>query len=210
MADTTFLQADLQQREQTDRQINFWLVLLLSFLTLGLWGYYVIWQLVSRRDRHFRRVARLAEDATVYLRTRAQETGTDLGETLTRLEGAQRALRDSAAERGAAIWTVLCILTQGLGNLVLWYVLMSDFSKHEAQEAELVAALNQGFAVLGEQTSLRLEPQIPDRSYWLYLLFTLITFGLFWIYWYYCLLEDPNRHFRAQADWEAGLGLLAR
>ena len=210
MADTTFLQADLRQREQTDRRVSFWVALLLGIITFGLWGYYVIWQLVSRRDNHFRRVARLAEDATVYLRTRAHETGTDLGETLTRLEGAQRALRDSAAERGAAIWTILCILTQGLGNLVLWYVLMSDFSKHEAQEAELVAALNQGFALLGEQALLRFEPQIPDRSYWLYLLFTLITFGLFGIYWYYCLLEDPNRHFGAQGDWEAGLGLLAR
>lgn len=210
MADTTFLQGDLRERAQTDQRVSFWLAVLLSLITFGLWGYYVIWQLVNRRDRHFRRVARLAEDSTVYLRARAEETGADLGRTLPRLEAAQRALREGAAERGAAVWTILCVLTQGIGTLVLWYVLMADFTKHEAQERELAVALNQGFGALGEQASLRAEPQIPNRSYGLYLLLTIITFGLFNIYWYYCLIEDPNRHFQAQAEWEADLALLAR
>ena len=205
VADTTFLQADLREREETDRQISFWLAFLLGILTLGLYSYYVIWQLVSRRDRHFRRIARLAEDATVYLRARAEAAGTDIGERLVRLEAAQRPLRESAAERGALIWTILCFVSQGVGSFVLWYVLMADFRQHEQQEEQLVSVTNEALVALGENPGLVSHPQVPERSYWLYLFLTIITLGLFSVYWYYCLIEDPNRHFGAQAEWEARL-----
>lgn len=202
MADTTFLEADLRERPATDQEISFWLALLLSVVTFGLWTYYVIWQLVSRRDRHFRRVARLAEDATAYLRDRSQEAGADLGPQLARLSETQRGMRESAHERGALIWTILCLLTSGVAALILYCVLMGDYRRHQAQEEELVAALNDAFNTLGEHPGLVAVPEIPERSCGLYIFLTIITFGLFGIYWYYCLIEDPNRHFRAQAEWE--------
>jgi hypothetical protein len=149
-------------------------------------------------------VARLAEDVTVYLRDRAEGSGVDLSAQLAGLDRAQRNLRESSSERGAAIWTILCILT-GIAGLVLYCVLMVDYRRHQAQEEDLVRELNGALVALGEHPGLVAAAEIPERNYWLYLLLTFVTFGLFGIYWWYCLIEDPNRHFRAQAEWESRL-----
>lgn len=166
---------------------------------------YIVYHLVGRRDRHFRRLARLAEDATVYLRSRAQEAGADLSGPLEQLERMQRTMREQAGERGALIWAVLWVLAGLAVQYVLFYVLMQDFRRHEASEVELTVALNEAFSALGAEPGIAFQPQIPERSFWLYVLLTLITFGVWNLYWLYCMMADPNRHFVAQADWETRL-----
>lgn len=171
---------------------------------------YLTYQLVNRRDRHFRRVARLAEDATAYLQARGAEAGVDVSEAVSRVEGVQREMRQQAGERGAAIWTILCVLAGGIVYCVLWYVLMEDYRQHEANETALASGLSEGFAALGVETSIAFRPTIPDRRFWWYLVYTVITFGIFWIYWFYVMMADPNAHFDAHAHWEARLAPVAQ
>lgn len=252
MADTTFLQADLREREETDKRLSPLLLLLpvagvlvlavmvsllfavMAALETGLGAeppeamvvlmvvavgvvalapavlpLYIVYQLVNRRDRHFRRVARLAEDATVYLRARAEEEGADLKDQLARLEELGRELRERATPRGAVLWTLLCFLVGLLPYLVLAYVLMDDYRQHERLEGELTRRLAEGFRALGTQTRLPFSAQVRARSFWLYALATLVTLGLFWVWWVYVLMVEPNRHFEAQARWEEALGALA-
>lgn len=180
-------------------------------LGLGSWAVsiYITYQLVSRRDKHFRRLARLAEDAAVYLRARSEETGAELGDPQARLAEVERAMRTQAAERGAVIWTILCALA-GIVYPVLWYVLMDDYARHETNEVALTAVLNHSFALLGTEAGIAFQQQIPARRFWLYLLGTLITFGVFGIYWLYVMIADPNQHFQAHADWESRLARAAQ
>jgi len=208
MPDTTFLEADLRERAETDIQVGFWLMFFLSFITLGFFRFFTIWQLIARRDRHFRRLSRLAEDLTVYLRDRSQEAGADLSGPLRELEHVQRALRAAASERGAALWTLLCFFTSPIGELVLFYTLMSDFTQHEALEQRMMGALHAAFAALGEPRRLPFRTEIPPRSFWLYFLLMFFTGGLFAVYWWYSLITDPNRHFDAHEEWESGLARI--
>ena len=204
MADTLFLESDLKERPATDIEIRFWPALLLSLITFGIYSYVVIWRLVSRRDRHFRRIARLTEDAGVYLRDRGADEGVDVEGVLTRLKRVERSTRLYAYERGATLWTLLVFLA-GIALWVLWYVLMDDFQKHEEDEETIVSAINHGLGLLGQEANLTYERQVPARRFWEFMILTLITFGIYGIYWLYCMVEDGNRHFRAQAEWETQL-----
>ena len=204
MADTLFLESDLKERPATDIEIRFWPALLLSLITFGIYSYVVIWRLVSRRDRHFRRIVRLTEDAGVYLRDRGADEGVDVEGVLTRLKRVERSTRLYAYERGATLWTLLVFLA-GIALWVLWYVLMEDFQKHEEDEETIVSAINHGLGLLGQDANLTYERQVPARSFWQFMILTLITFGIYGVYWLYCMVEDGNRHFRAQAEWEAQL-----
>lgn len=204
MADTLFLESDLSERAATDIEIRFWPALLLSLITFGIYSYWVIWRLVSRRDRHFRRIARLAEDAGVYLRDRGADERVEVEAVLRRLKRVERSTRLYAYERGATLWTLLVFLA-GIALWVLWYVLMEDFRKHEEDEETIVSAINHGLGLLGQNVNLTYARQIPARSFWQFMILTLITFGIYGIYWLYCMIEDGNRHFRAQAEWETQL-----
>jgi len=185
---------------------------LFAILALASWALfiYITYQLVSRRDRHFRRLARLAEDAAVYLRARAAESGRNLEAGLARLEAAHRATREQAGERGAVIWTILCALAGGIVYLVLWYVLMDDYKRHEINEVELAAAINAAFSELGVGAGIASQRQIPERSFWLYLFLSLITLSVFGLYWTYVMIADPNQHFRAHVEWESRLAQVAQ
>jgi len=166
---------------------------------------WLTWAIVSRRDRHFRRMARLAEDIAVYLRDRSGEVAADLSAVLERLRSVQRTMRETGRERGAVVWTIICLLTQGIGNLILWYLLMSDYKRHEQEEAALLAIANDGFMPLGDARTLVSRPVMPQRNFGTYLLLMFVTLGLFAMYWWWCMVADPNHHFRAHGSWEPGL-----
>jgi len=194
----------------------FGLVVLVLLATYAL-SLYIVYQLVNRRDRHFRRIARLAEDARIYVRTRAAETGADLGDLLAKMEAAEEAIRDQRSPRGAVLWTVLCFVTgavPGLGagivGLILYYLLMDDYKRHEANEAALTAAIGDAFSALGTQARLPFRRAIPDRSFWLYVLLTIVTVGVFGLWWLYVLMVDPNRHFEVHNQWEPVLEAAAQ
>jgi hypothetical protein len=165
---------------------------------------WVAYVLMWRRDAHLRRVYYLKQDAEAYLAARAQESGVDVSHAQYRLRALERPMREQAEARGAVTWAVLSLAGPGVFGLA--YLLMTDFRLHEAAEAELASALEEGLTAVGQGTSLTFAPQIAERSFWLYLVLTVVTCGLFAIYWFWVLAADPNRHFAEHESWEGRLG----
>jgi hypothetical protein len=165
---------------------------------------WVAYVLMWRRDAHFRRILYLKQDAEAYLAARARETGADVNHALYRLRALERPVREQAEPRGAVTWAVLSLAGPGVFGLA--YLLMADFRLHEAAEMELVSALEEGLTAVGQGTSLAFAPQVPERSFWLYVVLAVVTSGLFALYWFWVLAADPNQHFAEHESWEARLG----
>jgi hypothetical protein len=50
------LQADFRQRAATDWKTNFCPAFLLSLVTCGIYGIYILYKLLERREQHFKRM----------------------------------------------------------------------------------------------------------------------------------------------------------
>lgn len=206
MANIAMLEGDFKQREETDITLGgIWKVLLLSLVTLGIYGMYTIYRLVQRRDMHFQRINRLTGDLINFLQEKGEETGEDVSQSIRKLEAIKRKLDDQAKERGAVLWLLICMFT-GIGSFILYYFLMDDFLKHEKYEREFLDTLNPAAKQLGIITApIKAERSIEERSFAMYLVLSIITLGIFGIYWFSVILNEPNRHFLEHARWEAVL-----
>ena len=121
---------------------------------------------------------------------------------LQQLEMLQRQIFDQSRERGAVLWLVLGIFT-GICIWIGYYFVMDDMARHDALEAQyftLMSAILVKMGLSGQASAA--APNIPDRSFALYLILSIFTCGIFSFYWMYVLVDDGNRHVEAQVQWE--------
>jgi hypothetical protein len=91
------------QRNSTDYVTDAGTAVLLSFITCGIYGLFVIYKLVQRRDDHFKRMAAVADSSIQQLRARAVGREAEIQGELGQLEGIKNQMLMMASERGAAI-----------------------------------------------------------------------------------------------------------
>lgn len=173
----------------------------IMLIAAHLFNAYIVYRLVDRRNRHFRRVLRLFESMKDYIVAVSVEKGVYVRDRLQLLE---RDIRDASyewVERDAFVWAILQFIPV-IGLLILIYVyhfLNRDFLAHSRMERYTLSS----FSSVAMEVNPRFRPigfnpdyVFPDRSTAVYIVATIATLGLFVIYWVYTLAKDPNEHFK--------------
>jgi len=194
----------IQERITSDWTADAGMAVLLSIVTCGIYGLYVFYKLMERRDRHLARVANMINTSAVLLNEKAAASGKAeaIASDLPQLEMLQRQIYDQSRERGAVLWLILGIFT-GIAIWIGYYFIMDDMAKHDQLEAQYFTLMSTMLAKAGlsAQPSTAV-PNIPDRNFAVYLILSIFTCGIFGFYWLYALVDDGNRHVEAQVQWE--------
>lgn len=194
----------IQQRVTTDWMTDPGMAVLLTLVTFGIYGLYIFYKLMERRDLHLERMYSVAGTSIALLREKASASGKlDLIEQeLSGLEGVQLEMYQQARERGAALWLVLGLLT-GIATYIGYYFIMDDLTKHDNCEAQYFTLMSAALAKLGlsSRPSQALRT-IPERNFVTFILLTIVTCGIYYFYWLYVLVQDGNDHIMAQVQWE--------
>lgn len=170
-------------------------------IAMHLFNVYIVYKLVDRRNKHFRRILRLFESMRDYIVSLSIEKDIYVRDRIQILE---RDIRDASyewSERDAFIWAILQSIPV-LGLLILIYIfhfLNRDFLAHSRMERYILSS----FSSIAVEVNPRFKPVgfspdyvFPDRSTAVYIVATIVTLGFFILYWIYTLTNDPNKHFR--------------
>ncbi len=192
----------VSQRVATDWMTDPGTAILLSLVTCGIYGFYIIFKLVQRRDEHFKRMAGVADAAIQQLKAKAAGREQLIQEELAYLEQLKNRMIMRAAERGAVIWLLICIFT-GIGAWILYYLLMEDYREHDDVEAQFFTLMSSALAKLGLASEAgQAYPSIPQRDFALFLILSIVTCGIYGLYWMYVMIKDFNDHLSRQVAWE--------
>lgn len=194
----------IQERVNSDWTTDAGMAVLLSLVTCGIYGLYVFYKLMERRDMHLARVANMVNTSVPLLKEKAAAGGKTeaIGQELAQLEMVQRQMYEQSRERGAVLWLILAIVT-GVAAFIGFYFIMDDLAKHDQLEAQYFTLMSQALAKLGlSSQASQAAPNMPDRNFALYLVLSLVTCGIFYFYWLYVLVDDGNSHVEAQVQWE--------
>lgn len=197
------LQWAVGRRAETDYVFAFWTALGWSILTCGIYGFYVTYQLFRRSVEHNKRRLAVLEATNALAWERAvamgradeltpnfQAVGWHLGELG----------RVSQEFRDPALWTVICALTSGIGQIVGYIFLDQDLTAHETAERAAEEQLAGILATLGVGVALPAAPIPKGRhNYGGRVLALFGTCGLYGLWWLYDLMVEPNENFRH--DW---------
>lgn len=194
----------IQQRVTSDWTTDPGMAVLLTLVTCGIYGFFIFYKLMERRDQHLARMANMVNTSVALLNESAARRGASelIAQELAQIEMIQREMYDQSRERGAALWLVIAIIT-GIGTFIGYYFIMDDMARHDQLEAQFFTLMSSALAKLGlSAQGSQAVPNIPDRNFVAYLLLSLVTCGIFAFYWIYVLVEDGNRHVEAQVQWE--------
>ncbi|MDD5749059.1 MAG: DUF4234 domain-containing protein [Actinomycetota bacterium] len=195
----------VQQRINSDWTTDPAMAIVLSLVTFGIYGWFIFYKLMDRRDQHFVRIANVVNTAVALLKEKANQSGKtqEIAQELPQIEMLQREIYEQSRERGAALWLIIGIITGGIGVLIGYYFIMDDFQKHDVCESQFFSLMSSALAKLGRSTEASSAvPNIPERNFAIYVLLSFLTCGIFGLYWMYVLIEDGNTHFEAQVAWE--------
>ncbi len=194
----------IQQRVTTDWITEAGMAVLLTVITCGIYGFYVFYKLMERRDLHFARMANMVNTSVALLKEKAAREGKTalIGQELAQLEMLQGEIYEQSRERGAVLWLVLAIVT-GICALIGYYLIMDDFARHDVLEAQYFTLMSGAMAKLGMSSqATQAAPTIPERNLVTFIILTVVTCGIYGFYWLYVLVNDGNLHFEAQVQWE--------
>lgn len=195
------VEGTVRKAGETDEKLYFWKTILLTLVTLGIYGLVAQFKLLSRRDKHFFRKATLFKDIVECTKEVANEKGklSSINQELIQLE---RLIDDEIFKpRNAVLWFILGLL--GIPALYSLYYLTADYPIHEAKEEEAAKLISDMLTKLGiAKNPIYYEKVIKQRDFKTYLLLSIITLGIYSIYWTYNLYEEPNKHFDSEKRWE--------
>lgn len=206
------LDADMRQRASTDWQTSFITAFLLTIVTCGIYGIYILYKLMDRRLQHFERMISFRGHLLQVLREKADTAGrtAEVEQDLSQLEGynLEATTRDQAGEKSPVLWLILTIVFSPVAYYV-YYFLNDDFRAHEANEQQFMIKASEIMSTLGiAQNPVTPTPVVQERNFVMYLLLTIVTCGIYGIYWWYTLITDPNLHFDNHSAWEAQLSAV--
>jgi hypothetical protein len=198
-----------QRRAETDYVFAFWTALGWTILTCGIYGLYVVYQLVRRsRDHNLRRLELLdAATAVAWERAQAQGLAEELRPAFERIAPHMAVLRNQTTQfRDPTLWVVISFIASGIAQLILFIFLDGDLIAHDHAEGAIEHELSGIYSRLGAPV----EQPNPGRlkgahNYVGRIIATLATCGLYFLWWQYDVMTDGNRHFEENWRWEDGL-----
>jgi hypothetical protein len=209
MENIVALESDFRQRAITDWQTQFITAFLLTIITCGIYGIYILYKLMDRRLQHFERMVSLRGHLIDVLREKAEAAGktAEVEQDLSQLEGyhLEATNRDRMGEKSPVLWLILTLVFSPVAYYV-YYFLNDDFRAHEANEQLFMSKASEVMAKLDiSQQPVIAGMVIPERNFVMFLLLTIFTCGIYGIYWWYTLINDPNMHFDQHIAWESQL-----
>ena len=203
------------RRSETDYVFDFWTALGWSILTCGIYGFYVLYQLVRRsRDHHRRRLG--AAPGRVRPRLGSVPARRVSPRSCARSSSAwARASRpcvsSPASSATPSCGSILDVVASGIVNIIAYILLDQDFVKHDYHEGAIETELSQIFTRLGTPIS----PPNPARlhqphNYVGRVVVTLVTCGFYGLWWLYNMMTELNEHFVENWAWEDALAAAVR
>ena len=199
------LQRAVARRNETDYVFEFWTALGWTILTCGIYSLYIVYRLFWRSVEHNRRRLEVLDAANTMAWERAVASGR--GEELTpRFQAVGRHLDELRAVSGEfrdpVIWTIICAVSSGIGQIVAYVLLDMDLVRHEAGERAAEAELAGIFSALGAPLELpAASPTKQRHGYVGRVVALLATCGIYGLWWLYDVMVEANANYRR--DWAA-------
>ena len=195
-----------QRRGESDYIFSYWTALGWTILTLGIYGFYVFYQLVRRMRDHNARRLELLDAATAVAWEQAGRQGLqqELEPSFQRAAGHLAVMRRMINDfREPVIWLVLAIVARGIVEVVAFVLLDQDLIKHEQAEAGVEHELSVIYDRLGQPLPLPDLDRVkrPD-NYVGRIVATIFSLGIYMFWWYYNQMEEPNKHFISNWTYE--------
>lgn len=188
-----------QGRVYTDYIFNFWTALGWTILTLGVFGFYVFYQMVRRmRDHNARRVELLDSALAVgWEQARRQGLQEELAPSFQRASMHLAHLRRLTTEfRDPAIWLLLSIVASGIVHAIAFILLDQDLSVHDQAEIGIEHELALIYGRLGRPLAFPNPARAQRRhNYAGRVIATVFTLGIYFLWWFYDMMDEGNRHF---------------
>jgi hypothetical protein len=200
------VRAAWQRRNETDYIFDFPTALGWTILTCGLYGIYVVYQLMRRAREHNLRRLELLDAATAFAWEQAHARGVanELRPSFERVSQHLAALRAQTQEfRDPVIWTVLAVFFLFVVQVIAFILLDGDLITHDYAEGAIEHELAAIYARLGtplpwpDATRLKQHHRYVER-----VIVTVVTFGLYLFWWEYDVMTEGNRHFQQNWRWE--------
>jgi len=198
-----------QQRPESDYRFDFWTALGWTFLTCGIYGFYVFYQLMRRsRDHNLRRIAML-EAATTFAWEKAEASGIsgELQPNFTRISAELGFLQQQAGEfRDPLVWTLISILASSIVHVIGYILIDGDLVTHDRAEG----AIEHELAIIYTRLGAPVPQPDPGRlkakhNYAGRIVATIATCGLYVLWWLYDVMVEGNAHFEHNWRWEDAL-----
>jgi hypothetical protein len=195
-----------QRRHETDYEFSFWTALGWTILTCGVYGIYVLYQLMRRdRDHNLRRIE-LLDAATTFAWERCEAAGLtdELRPAFDRISGHMYTLRQMTTEfRDPGIWALISFFTSGIAHVIAYIFIDGDLVRHDYAEGAIEAELSAIFGRLGAP----ITPPDPTRlkqkhNYGGRIAALIVTCGLYYYWWSYDVMTETNAHFQHNWRWE--------
>jgi hypothetical protein len=188
-----------RRRDETDYIFHYWSALGWTILTLGIYGYYVFYQLIRRMRDHNARRLELLDAATTVAWDQAGRQGLqqELAPSFERAAGHLAVLRRMTGDfREPVIWLLLAVVARGIAEIVGFVLLDQDLIKHGHAEAGAGHELSVIYGRLGHPVPSPDQGQVkrPD-NYAGRILAAIFTFGIYMLWWFYNQMDEPNKHF---------------
>jgi hypothetical protein len=205
-----------QRRHETDYIFNFWTALGWTFLTLGVFYFYVFYQLMRRMRAHIQRRFELLEAARDFGwevaggRGLQDELRPNFERAATHLEGLRRMTTDF---RDPGIWLLLSIIGGRLGvvEIIAYIFLDGDLIKHDTAEGGVEFELATIYSMLGQPLPQPDPARIKGKqNYVARIIVSIVTVGIYAFWWTYNMMDQPNRHFEINWQWEDSLAQAAQ
>jgi hypothetical protein len=208
------VRAAYHRQHETDYIFDFWTAFGWSVLTCGIYLVYVVYQLVRRsREHNLRRLELLdAANAVAWERATAQGLADELRPNFERVAAHLEGLRRLTHEfRDPTVWLVLMIVGvvvgfSGIVEIVAFVLLDGDLVKHDYDEGGAENELSYIYTRLGTPVASPDPGRLHQpENYVGRILATIFTCGIYGIWWMYNIMDDGNRHFRTNWEWEHSL-----
>jgi len=188
-----------QRRGESDYIFSYWSALGWTILTLGIYGFYVFYQLVRRMRDHNARRLELLDAATTVAWEQAGRQGMqqELTPSFQRVAGQLAVMRQMTTEfREPFIWVVLAVAAHWIVQIVAFVLLDQDLIKHQQAESGAGQELSMIYGRLGQHLPAPDPGQVkgPD-NYVGRIVAAIFSLGIYMFWWYHDQMEQPNRHF---------------
>jgi uncharacterized protein HemX len=184
-----------RRRSESDYIFSYWTALGWTVLTLGIYGFYVFYQLVRRMRDHNARLD--AATAAAWEQAKRQGLQQELAPSFQRAAGHLAVLRQMTSDfREPVVWLVLAIVARGITEIVAFVLLDQDLIKHGRAEAGAERELSLIYGRLGQQLPAGEPDQVkqPD-NYVGRIVAAVLSLGIYMFWWFYNQMEEPNKHF---------------
>ncbi|MDX6285288.1 MAG: hypothetical protein QOG53_773 [Frankiales bacterium] len=194
-----------QSRAQSDYIFSFWTALGWFILTFGIYGYYVLYQLIRRSRDHNRRRLELLDATTTYAwdRAVAQGKAEELRPRFEQVAVSLEPMRRMTADfRDPVIWLVLAFVASGIVHFVAYVLLDQDLVKHEWGERAAQAQLAEILTIVGVIVHPTGPPTKRNHNYVGRVIATICSLGFYGFWWTSDVMSDGNKHFYEDWRWE--------